>query len=134
MAKSKASQEVKFNSKRLGFDAIIKLLNQKHGRDLIRLKTKLDDKDSDMAALEETHNNKMRDINSKLSDQKIIFHNQKQQKMSAVQDAATMRAECQENVKGIYLWLMDMAEDLNRSRSTGATQSSHIFQALPALM
>jgi len=112
LAKSKGVQEVKLNSDRLGFDAIIKHLNQKHGQDLNRLKTNLNDKDLDMVDLEETHNKEMRYINSKLSDQKKIVHEQRQQRRRAVQDTATMKAECQEHVKGMDLWLMDMAVDL----------------------
>ena len=112
VARSKATAEAKLESERRGFQAIIDHLKQKQSREMNRLNTRLDDKDAEMIEVEDHHRSEMKDMQSKLDQQKELVHQEKQLRRQTVQEAADIKAQCTEHIKAMDLWLMDTAAEL----------------------
>ena len=75
-----------------------------------RLNTRIHDKDAEILDLEEKHADNMKKMELELERQKDLVHEEKQRRHQTEQKAADIKAECNEHIKAMDLWMMEIGE------------------------
>ena len=112
LARSKAAQQAKRDAERRGFDAMITQLQAKHAEATERMNATIDTMDAEMGRMANKHNAKISSLEADLEKQRDVVHKEKCQRRQAEQKAIDTKRECQDHVKAMDLWLMDMAAEL----------------------
>jgi hypothetical protein len=112
MAKLKETAEATLVAESRGFEALIDHMKKKHAREMNRLNTRINDKDAEMMDLEEKHARDMKELELQLEQQKEVVHEEKQRRRRTEQKVTDVKAECQEHIKAMDLWIMEIGEEL----------------------
>ena len=112
ISKSQATADAKLKAERRGFDVMIEYMKQKHSREMNHRNTRIGDKDAEILDFEEKHADNMKKMELELERQKDLVHKEKQRRRQTEQKAADIKAECNEHIKAMDLWMMEIGKEL----------------------
>ena len=103
--KSKADGQATLASEKIGFEALVKHLQVKHGKAMQRIETKVESMDYKMEETACRHWLEMKAMVSELDHQKERVHEKRRHRMATEQKAQDIKKECVDHVKAMDLWL-----------------------------